>query len=224
MMFLISQVAQAQVVKQDRDVSGISELSVSSAFKVVLKVGDEESLTLEVEERYMDDVVTEVRGGMLIIKMKEGNWGGRSYRMKESPKAYLTVKSLESIKASGAVGISSEGVLKGNSMDMDLSGASTINLNLEVNELHLEAAGACVVTLEGRATEQIVKTTGATTYRAFDLESEVADIRVTGAGSARVNVSDKLDVRASGASSVRYKGNPSVDSDTSGASSVRRSN
>ena len=99
-----------------------------------------------------------------------------------------------------------------------------LNLEVEVEELYIQASGACVINVEGEANEQTVRTTGATTYRAFDLESEVADIRVTGAGSARVSVSERLDVRASGASSVRYRGRPSVNADTSGASSVKRAN
>ena len=223
MMFLLVQVSLAQTTKEKRDVKNFHELSVSNAFKVEIKVGNTESLEIEVEDRYIDDVVTEVRGGKLVISMREQRFG-RGYRMRESPRAYLTVKSLDAIGVSGAVSLSSEDVLKADKMDINLSGASVLNLPLDVNELYLEASGACVITLEGKAKEQMVKTSGATTYRAFDLESEYADIRVNGAGSARVSVSGKLDVRASGASSVRYKGSPEVNSDTSGASSVKRSN
>ena len=93
---------------------------------------------------------------------------------------------------------------------------------MEVEELYLESSGACVISLEGVAKEQVVKTSGATTYRAYDLESVNADIRVSGAGSANVYVTGKLDVRASGASSIRYRGGASVNADTSGASSVRK--
>lgn len=207
--------------KQKRDISGVKELSVSSAFAVEIRVGNQESLEIEIDDEYMDDVITEVRGGKLHIRMREGN-GRRGYRLRDTPRAFLTVKSLDAIDASGAVSIKTLGVLKSNRLDIDLSGASVLNLDLDVDDLYLEASGACVITLEGRAEQQEVKTSGATTYSAYDLESKVADIRVTGAGTAKVNVSEKLDVRASGASSVRYRGNPSVNSDSSGASSIRK--
>ncbi len=219
-MFLAVQMSFAQT-RQKRDVSDFHELSVSSAFKVEIEVGNTESLEIEVDERYIDDVITEVRGGKLVIRMRDSR--GRR-RMNRSPIAYLTVKSLDNISASGAVSISSKDILKGDKLDIGLSGASVINLEVDVDDLYIEASGACVVNMEGRAKDQTLKTSGATVYRAFDLESETADIRVTGAGSARVNVSDRLDARASGASSIRYKGSPEVNSDTSGASSVRRSN
>lgn len=220
MMFMVVSVGWAQN-REKRDVSDFNELSVSSAFIVEIRVGNTESLEIEVDEEYMEDVITEVRSGKLILKLRDSRY---TRRMRESPRAYLTVKSLDRIDASGAVKIESEDELKGRKMDIELSGASVINLELDVDELYIEASGACVINMEGRAKEQTVRTTGATTYRAYDLESEVADIRVTGAGSARVSVSDKLDVRASGASSIRYKGSPSVSSSTSGASSVKRGN
>ncbi len=220
MLFLAAQVALGQT-REKRDVSNFHELSVSSAFKVDIKVGNTESLEIEVDERYIDDVITEVRGGKLVIRLRDTR--GRR-RMRESPRAWLTVKSLDAISVSGAVSMRSEDVLKGDNLDIDMSGASVINLAVDVDDLYIEASGACVINMEGRAKEQTLKTSGATVYRAFDLESEIADIRVTGAGSARVSVSDRLDARASGASSIRYKGSPEVNSDSSGASSIKRSN
>lgn len=220
MMVMVVSVSWAQN-REKRDVSGFDELSISSAFVVEISVGSSESLEIEADDRYIDDVITEVRGGKLIIKMRETR--GRR-RMNESPRAYLTVKSLKSIHASGAVKVETRDELKADRMEIILSGASILDLQLNVEELYLQASGACVINVEGDAKEQTVKTTGATTYRAYDLESEIADIRVTGAGSARVSVSEKLDVRASGASSIRYRGRPSVNSNTSGASSVKRAN
>ncbi len=220
MMVMVVSVSWAQS-REKRDVSGFDELSISSAFVVEISVGSTESLEIEADDRYIGDVITEVRGGKLVIKMRDTR--GRK-RMNSSPRAYLTVKSLNSIHASGAVKVETRDALEADRMEIELSGASVLDLQLNVQELYLQASGACVINVEGNATEQTVKTTGATTYRAYDLESEIADIRVTGAGSARVSVSEKLDVRASGASSIRYRGRPSVNSSTSGASSVKRSN
>jgi len=220
MMVMVVSVGWAQQ-REKRDVSGFNELSVSSAFVVEISVGATESLEIEADERYIDDIISEVRGGKLVLRIRDSR---NTRRMRNSPRAYLTVKSLERIDASGAVKIQTRDEIKGDKFELELSGASIISMEIDVKELYIQASGACVINMEGRARDQTVRTTGATTYRAFDLESEIADIRVTGAGSARVNVSDKLDVRASGASSIRYKGSPSISKNTSGASSVRRSN
>lgn len=218
MFFMLAQLAFAQV-REKRDVSNFNELSVSHAFVVELSVGSEESLEIEVDDRYINDVITEVRGGKLTIKMRDSR---STRRMNESPRAFLTVKSLDKISLSGAVNLTTFDPLEGEKLDVDISGASVLKMEIEVEDFRLEASGACVVKMEGTATKQLVKTTGATSYSAYDLESEYADIRVSGAGSARVYVSEELDVRASGASDVKYKGSPSVNSNTSGASSVRK--
>ncbi|HEY9116293.1 MAG TPA: head GIN domain-containing protein [Roseivirga sp.] len=217
-LLLVGQLAMGQS-RQKRDVSGFNALSVSSAFEVEISVGSTESLEIVAEDQYIDDIITEVRGGTLIIRLRDTR---ENRRMRDSPKAYLTVKSLERINASGAVALKTRDILKGKKLDLELSGASVLNIEMQVEELYIEASGACVINLEGEADEQIVKTSGATVYSAFDLKSENADIRVSGAGSANVFVTGKLDVHASGASSVRYRGGASVSSDASGASSIRK--
>lgn len=210
------------MVAQDRekiDVSNFNALSVSSAFVIEISVGSTESLEIEIEDRYRDDLIAEVRRGTLVIGLESSS---RNRRMRESPRAYLTVKSLDKINVSGAVNLRTLDILKGDRLDVELSGASVAKMEVEVRELYVGASGACVINMEGSAREQTLKTSGATVYRAYDLESERANIRVSGAGSANVSVSERLDARASGASSIRYKGDPDVNKDTSGASSVRR--
>ena len=54
MFFMLAQLAFAQV-REKRDVSNFNELSVSHAFVVELSVGSEESLEIEVDDRYIND-------------------------------------------------------------------------------------------------------------------------------------------------------------------------
>lgn len=215
---MIAQLSIAQE-REKREVSNFDELSVSSAFVVELSVGDIESLELEAEERYMDDIITEVRNGRLNIKLRESR---DTRRMRESPRVFLTVKSLDYIGLSGAVKITTFDPLKGDRLELHMSGASVASLEVDVDDLKIEASGASEIKIEGRAKSQSMRSSGATSYAAYDLESEYADIRLSGAGSARVNVSEELEVRASGASDVRYRGNASVQSSSSGASSIRK--
>jgi len=144
-LVLSSQVLMAQS-RETREVSNFNALSVSSAFEVEISVGNEESLEIEAEDRYMDDIITEVRGGTLVIRIEESR---ETRRMRDSPKAYLTVKSLERINASGAVALKTRDVLRGEKLDIELSGASVINIEMEVENFYLEASGACVISLEG---------------------------------------------------------------------------
>ncbi len=207
---------------QDRETINVRDfdgLSVSSAFAVEISVGNEVSLEIEIEDQFRSALIAEVRGGTLVIGLENSR---RNRRMRESPKAYITVKSLKKIHLSGAVSLRTRDIIKTDDMELHLSGASVVNIELEADDLSFEASGASVVKIEGSAKTQKIRMSGSSIYRAYDFETTDADIRVGGACSVNVYVTDQLDVRASGASSVRYKGGASVDSDTSGASSVRR--
>jgi hypothetical protein len=205
--------------RESRDVSNFDELSISSAFVVEISVGNTESLEIEADERYMEDIITEVRNGRLSIKIRDSR---NSRRMRESPRVYLTVKSLEYIGISGAVKLTTFDPLEGDQFKLDISGASVARIEVECEDLRVEASGASEIVMEGSADTQKVRTSGASSYSAYNLDSNYAEIRMSGAGSARVTVEEELDVRLSGASDVRYKGSPKVDSSTSGASSVRK--
>ena len=205
--------------RETRDVSNFNEVSISSAFVVEISVGNTEALEIEADDRYMDDIITEVRNGRLTIKLRDSR---DTRRMKDSPRAYLTVKSIDYLGVSGAVKLTTFDKLTSDRFELNVSGASVAKIEIECDDLRVEASGASELVMDGKAKTQTVRASGATSYAAYNLESEYADIRMSGAGSARVTVSEELDVRLSGASDVRYKGNPSVDSNTSGASSVRR--
>jgi len=205
--------------KESRDVSNFDELSISSAFVVEISVGNTESLEIEADERYMEDIITEVRNGRLTVKIRDSR---NTRRMRESPRLYLTVKSLEYIGISGAVKLTTFDALESDQFKLDISGASVARIEVECEDLRVEASGASEIRIEGSTESQSIRTSGASSYSAYDLDSQYAEIRMSGAGSARVSVSDELDVRLSGASDVRYKGSPKVSSSTSGASSVRK--
>lgn len=217
-IMMVATLASAQD-RQKINVGSFNALSVSDAFAVEISVGREESLEIEIDEQFREDLIAEVKGGMLVIGLENSK---RNRRMRQSPKAYITVKSLNKIHVSGAVSLRTLDILTSDEMELHLSGASVVRMELETKEFSFEASGASVVNIEGSTNSQKIRMSGSSQFRAYDFESENADVRIGGACSVNVSVSNKLDVRASGASSVRYRGSASVDSDTSGASSVRK--
>ena len=132
LLILIASPSAFSQVREKREVSNFSELSVSHAFVVELSVGDKESLEIEAEERYIDDIITYVRGERLVIRLEESRY---TRRMKESPRIYLTVKSLEKITLSGAVNLTTFDALKADRLSVDISGASVLKMEIDVDDL-----------------------------------------------------------------------------------------
>ncbi len=202
------------------NIANVHALSVSSDFEVELRFGAKESLVLEADNRLMNDLIGVVRGGVLTIGLRQRS----SRRSRFKSKAYLTVKSLDEINLSGGSSLQALNTLSSRKLEVQISGSSTLNLKLNVGEIYFEASGNSIANMEGFARDQIVRASGTSSYRAFNLKSEIANIRVTNNSSALLSVSNQLDARATSNSRVRYRGNPRVSKDTSSGGTVRKSN
>jgi hypothetical protein len=204
------------VVKEKRDVSGFVSLEVSGAFEVFLYQGKTESLTVEADKNLMGIIKTEVKGDKLRIYTDE------NIKSFTKMNIYLTFEELEMIDISGAVEVSSEDLLIFDELSLDGSGASELDLKMEVANLNADFSGASEINLSGMAKVAIFDLSGASEIDAIDFEVKHCELDVSGASDARLFVTDNLEVNVSGAASVRYKGSPQLSSDISGAGSLKK--
>jgi len=203
------------VITDDRNVSTFDGIRIGGSFEVFLEQGNSESLRIEADENLMSHIKTEVRGGVLHIWIKE------SVIRAESMRAYITFVNVENIDISGAVELSGIGSLSFDDLGIEASGATEIDLNLHAGSLELDLSGSSEVDLEGKASNMNLGISGAGELFAEDFLLQSCDIGISGAGSAVINVSERLDIDISGAASVRYKGQPKVSQRVSGAAKVR---
>ena len=105
-----------------------------------------------------------------------------------------------------------------------LSGASKlIAQGLRGPRFYIETSGASKIEVDGAVDELVSSMTGASDLRAETLSTKRAELSVTGAGDARVAVSESLKVSITGAGKVEYTGNPAqIERHITGAGSVRR--
>src|SRR5665647_107445 len=97
-----------------RDITPFSGIKVSGGIDVYLSQGDDYSLAVSAsEEKYRDNIKTEVRNGVLVISYNE-HFGRNSWDKKL--RAYISFKTLESLEGSGASDIMINGTLSLNSV------------------------------------------------------------------------------------------------------------
>ncbi len=205
--------------KQDRPTGSFTEIEISSAFKVVLTQGNIEKLTLEGDDELLQRVITETRGNKLIINFKDGTYN-KSFK---EVTVYLTFKTLSSIELSGAVNLNGTNEMNFNDLELECSGATKINLNLNASKLDCDFSGASNLSLEGNVQALDIDVSGASKVNAEDLVVKNCNIDCSGASYIAIHVTDKLRAEGSGASKISYKGNPSiVESDMSGASKMSK--
>lgn len=209
------------VVAQSRSLDGFSGVDVSGAIEVVVRQDAAYSVKVETDNNLQEYVEIYSEGGILRIQNRN------RFRLVPSRRVivYVTGPDLTSFSASGACKIKSENKITASApVDIDATGASRIQLDINAPSVDVRLTGASSASLKGETKELSIRSTGSSDVNAFELLSENTDVEVTGAGNAEVFASVKLEAEGTGASRIRYKGNASVSSNTSGASSVQKVN
>lgn len=208
---------------QERKVGPFKGIEISGAINLYLSQGKEEAVAVSSSESdLIDKIKTVVRNNTLYISldtkgMNWKKWGNNQI------KAYVTFTDLEKLEASGACNIKSASKMKLNDLNLELSGASDFNGEIEIGSIRIDLSGASQVTLKGTAEKATYLASGASSIKAFDMAVNFCKIDASGASSVRVLANKEISAEASGASSIQYKGEAMIkDFNSSGASSVKR--
>jgi Putative auto-transporter adhesin, head GIN domain len=204
------------VVTKDVPVTGFSSIEVSSAFDVTASIGATPSVSIRIDDNLEQYLDVGVQGGTLRIGLRTGtSVSGATLQ------ADVTAPTLDRVQASGACRIRVTDQIRGRSIDIELSGASTMEGAVDLESATATLSGASRVSLSGRAPDVSARGSGASRFELFDLQAETLDIDLSGASSAEVSVSDSISASASGGSSLTYHGSPTfTKKEVSGGSSI----
>lgn len=204
-----------KVKSEIRDVASFDAIDISGGYEIHIAQTGESSLRIEADENLHQYIETYVENGTLYVSSER-----RIARSKELD-LYLTVDQLKSIESSGATEIASRGVIKGDKLDLDFSGAVEADLELDQQRVTGDFSGAAELDLRGKADEVSIDASGAVEVNALELETRRFSLDVSGAGEFELFVTEELNIEASGAVEVKYKGNPqNVNRQVSGAASI----
>ncbi len=221
-----SAAAQKQfVLDADAEVREIygsfTSIRVSSGIHLYLSKGDVEAIAISAsQEKYKAKIKTEIENGELHI-FYEGDriWNGRNQKLN----VYVAYKNLEQITATGASNVLIAGVMKLPSLNIKLSGASDFKGQLNIDNLNVKISGASDIYLSGIAKNTNIECSGASDFKSYDLTTETASIKASGASDINITVNKEITANASGASNVFYKGAAVVkEKHSSGASSISK--
>lgn len=230
------------VVEQQRPSASFN--AISSTFPVqIIHTADQNTITLKGEDTILDALKVKIKNNTLTITSK--NKDGVCLEPTVSPPVQLRVglANQEKLSLSGAgkydlgsvkahsfnLNVSGSSKVKGDMqlkdhMQMKVSGASNVAMNIIADTLGLNLSGASSVKLSGKVEKQTLDISGASHYKAKKLESATANIKASGASKLRLYVKEKLAGVASGVAKVIYYGNPnSVHVKKSGYANVYKS-
>jgi len=221
-LLALNQICAQRNSEENRYIDHFDQVAVSAGIDLYLTQGNEHKLKVVADDDIMDEIVTELDGDRLIIKMKnKSHWNWRNWKNNDPIKVYITFENLESIKASGGSDVYSESQISGEEMDVHASGGCDMRLDLQLDQLYCQTSGGSDLYLTGRVKSMEAYTSGGSDLHAKDLDIGNCVLESSGGSDAKVTVNGELEVRASGASDIYIYGNPKILSKrSSGASDI----
>ena len=205
------------IITKDTVFNYFNELELEGNFEVELIKSSTSGLSIEADENLFQYITIDQDGDVVEVK------SDRTLKGTQGIKLYVKYTELELIDVAGAAAITSSDRVAGDFLRLNMSGAGTINLEVEVKALQVNISGAGAINLSGKVIEQQIQLSGAGGLEAYDLISKNCKIEISGVGGAAVNVEGELEAYVSGVGGVRYKGNPSeVKTDVSGLGTVSK--
>jgi len=218
--------------------TNFSELEIGSAFEVDITRADTYRVTITTDDNLFDYVDVHQSGKTLHIGLKQPY----AY-MRTTRKATVSMPALQQLELSGASKARVSGFVSTSPLEMNISGASTLNISnceagdsdidvsgaskalgsLKIADGKFEVSGASTLELSGSGKNLSLKVSGASTLNLSEFTAVNANVNASGASRATVNVTGRLDAEASGASTLTYLGNPTLgDIEVTGASTLHR--
>jgi hypothetical protein len=225
------------VVSREFGVSDFTNVEVDCAFLFEITRSDTHRAVITASEKLFDYINVTKSGNTLKLSLKP-------IRFHTCPtlRAAIAMPALRKLRQSAAT----KGVVRGfrsqEPFVLNLSGASTLDIDIEAGDTRFEISGASKVSgntrvrnaeitlsgasraeLRGSANNVILNAWGATN---LDLTAFVIDsttVYLKGASQATINVTNQLDVDLSGSSRLDYLGHPNLhEISLSGASTLHQ--
>jgi Putative auto-transporter adhesin, head GIN domain len=210
---------------QKRTVTGFHAIQVSGGIDLYLSQGNEETVVVSASDLSdRDRMKTEVVDGVLKIYMEqEGiHWGSWIDRKRV---AYVAVRDLDGLKASGGSDVYIEDMVKTSKLDLRLSGGSDLKGKgkVDIGELSIVQSGGSDIYISGTASSLSVHASGGSDLHGYDLLTDNCHVEASGGSDIHITANKELTVSAGGGSDVYYKGSAVIrDLHSGGSSSVTR--
>ena len=199
------------------DLTGFEDIDVRYAYDVELKQGDF-GVEVKAESNVLEKLDIKNSDGTLVLS-KDKNF---SFKNTKTPKVYISMPDLENVNISGAGKFETEGTFEADDLEVYVSGATDMELDLDCTTLKTSISGAGDIDISGKADYFSTSNNGAGSIDADKFVAESVRVSINGAGSANVHATKQLDVTINGAGSVSYAGNPeAVNKNINGFGSVK---
>lgn len=231
-----------KIISADKDFTNFTTVDIEDEFDVKIVQSSSFKVTISADESFFDYITVSKTGDTLRIYLNprhaftDFTVGTKNLRVE------ISMPALYGLRLSGATRATITGFKSSDIFNLDISGASSLDMNkIETGDAKLvisgaskisgdmkaantifEVSGASKVTLKGSGTNADLNVSNASNANLADFIIDTADVTLTEASQATVNVKERLDCVVNAASTLYFLGNPTTGNvQVSGASSIK---
>lgn len=217
---------KANAEEQTRKVEPFSEISLRVAAKLHLEQSAKQSLEIVAKSSTLEQLITEVKGGKLIIRFPNENLFWKNFQPGDIT-IYVSCPEINGLGISGSGDIIAEKEISTKSLSLGVSGSGNIKLeNLKATAVTGTISGSGDIVLAGATAAQDLSVTisGSGNLKALDFSADDVSVRIAGSGNVGIEARKNLYVRLAGSGNVAYKGHPLIDQSIAGSGKVKNAN
>jgi hypothetical protein len=208
-------IAFSQTTKKVLELADFKSIYVNSNYTVMLKQTNKQEVTVEALTEIYEASEIKVENGVLMINVErkpdnpnKSIWA-KIDDIKVSPtmKIYVSMKAVTELQVNGGGKILSENSIASDFITLGVSGPGSMDVDIKGNTVKAEVSGSGNLTLRGYATSLDAMLSGTGNLKGFECPVETGKVRVSGSGSAELNVSNSLEAYVHGNGSIKHKGN-----------------
>jgi hypothetical protein len=211
-------VGSGKMATRDVALSGFNTIEAECPCAVEVTRADTYRVSLTADDNVVDRLKAVKEGETLRISLERGN-----YQLLSPMKVTVTMPAIRGVTLGGAARARLEGFDSDQPFRARLAGAARLEGSIKAGDVGVDAEGASRAALRGAARAATLKANGASRLELNELPVGAADVTLTGASRATLNVRERLGYSVSGASNLEYAGDPKVSgASRSGVSRVSR--
>ncbi|MEO9570556.1 MAG: head GIN domain-containing protein [Polaribacter sp.] len=197
--------------------SKFSGIKVSTGIDLYVTQGAKNKIIVEADENLHDIIMTEVEDGILKVYSEKSIWRAKAR------KVHVTIKNLNSIKATSGSDVYGKGIIKTDEISIAATSGADIKITVDATSVETSSTSGSDIRVSGISTNHASSATSGASIDAYDLESKNVIAKATSGADINVFASEKLEAKATSGGDIDFKGNPkSVNKKSSSGGSISR--
>lgn len=194
-----------KIASREVETADFDQLEAGMTFDLTIRQGEDFKVVLSSDDNFIDYLQVDNNDGRASFGFKPGY----AYDIKGvTLRAEVTVPVLAGLALSGSAHAGLEGLSQTRSLDVELSGSSSLDGGLEASKANIELSGSTYVKLEGSVEELELNTCGNSIADLSEFQAENAVIQASCASQSVMSVSGMLEGDVAQNSQLFYVGQP----------------